>query len=119
MKQIIHIGLLAFYIIIFSSGPGISEQNIGRETIELYGGEKDGPVKFAHHKHQVRIPDCKTCHSFFEQKKGAIEAAKKTGAMAPKKVMNKSCVKCHRTKKADGSRIGPWKCKECHIKPKT
>lgn len=95
----------------------MSAQDKGRETIELYGGEKDGPVKFAHHKHQKRIPDCKACHKTFPQKKGAIEAGKQAETLKKKQVMNKICIKCHRQKKADGSRKGPFKCKECHIKP--
>ena len=100
-----------------AAGPLAAAQDKGRSMIEMYGGEKDGPVKFDHHKHQKRISNCQVCHKTFAQKPGAIEAAKKSGALTKKKVMNKTCLKCHRTKKADGSRTGPFKCKDCHIKP--
>lgn len=119
MKQryVCYLVLVLSAFCLFLPASLISAENKGRETITLYGGEKDGPVIFAHHKHQKRIPDCKTCHAGFAQKKGAIAAARQSDTWKKKQVMNKTCMKCHRIKKADGTRTGPIKCKECHIKP--
>ena len=92
-----------------------SAQNKGRAEIILEGG-KDGPVHFAHHKHQQRISDCQVCHKDFAQKKGAIQEAIAAGKLKKKYVMNKTCNKCHRIKKPDGQKTGPTKCKACHKK---
>ncbi len=119
MKNLLIFSLFLLLVVTFFFSPKISfaKQNNGAEIIKLYGGEKYGPVEFAHHTHQKRVGDCQVCHKTFSQKKGAISAAVKSGNLKKKQVMNKTCNKCHRTKKEDGKRTGPTKCKSCHIKP--
>ena len=101
--------------ILFLSVPGFSGQDTGRETMTLFGG-KSGPVDFNHHLHQAVVNDCQVCHKDFAQVQGALEAAKKAGDLKKKQVMNKTCVKCHRTKKKAGEKTGPVSCKACHQK---
>jgi cytochrome c7-like protein len=90
-------------------------QNKGAEHIELFGG-KTGKVLFPHHKHQTALGDCNLCHDIFPQKSGSIEQLKTEESLKKKQVMNKQCIKCHRSKKKAGERSGPLKCKECHRK---
>ena len=87
----------------------------GREKMVLYGG-KSGPVDFNHHRHQAVTVDCQVCHKDFSRETGAMKAAQKTGKLKKKQVMNKTCVKCHRTKKKAGEKTGPVSCKACHQK---
>ena len=94
---------------------GFSSQDKGRADISLFGG-KSGSVAFPHHLHQTIIEDCQSCHKDFAQKEGALGAAKKAGELKKKKVMNKTCVKCHRAKKKAGEKTGPVSCKVCHKK---
>jgi len=98
-------------------GPALSfaGQTQGRKEISLYGG-KSGPILFPHHLHQAVVKDCQICHVDFAQKEGALEAAKKSGALKQKQVMNDTCLKCHRDLKKAGEKSGPTNCKHCHKK---
>ena len=101
-------------LLIFTSA-GFASENMGRKEMTLFGG-KSGAVDFNHHLHQAVVNDCQVCHKDFPQEKGSLEAAKKAGILKKKQVMNKTCVKCHRTKKKAGEKTGPVSCKACHKK---
>ena len=90
-------------------------ENRGAEQITLSGGNR-GNIAFPHHLHQSRIADCNACHATFPQQAGAIDDMKRDGKLAPKQVMTKLCIKCHRDKKAAGEESGPTACNECHRK---
>jgi hypothetical protein len=100
-------GLFFGPILSFAGGPQ------GREEISLYGG-KSGNILFPHHLHQKAVTDCQTCHADFAQQEGSLEAAKKSGVLKKKQVMNKTCLKCHRELKKSGEPSGPTSCKQCH-----
>ena len=93
----------------------IAQENQGRKEISLYGG-KSGPILFPHHLHQEVVKDCQICHIDFAQKEGALEAAKKSGALKQKQVMNNTCLNCHRSLKKANEKSGPTNCKHCHKK---
>ncbi|WP_321414374.1 cytochrome c3 family protein [uncultured Desulfobacter sp.] len=92
---------------------GIMAQNVGRPEMTLNGGSK-GPVLFKHQLHQTVVNDCAVCHKDFEKKPGALDAAKKTGVLRAKQVMNKTCIACHRAKRKAGEKSGPTSCSACH-----
>jgi hypothetical protein len=92
-----------------------ADQNQGRKEISLYGG-KSGNILFPHHLHQNVVTDCQTCHLNFAQEEGALDSAKKSAALKKKQVMNKTCLKCHRSLKKAGEKSGPTNCKHCHTK---
>jgi len=87
----------------------------GAENMELYGGSR-GKVPFPHRTHQTVLGDCNSCHDLFPQQAGAIEQLKKAGDLKRKQVMNKNCVKCHKTMKKAGSQAGPTTCSKCHVR---
>ncbi|MCP4747465.1 MAG: cytochrome c3 family protein [Desulfobacteraceae bacterium] len=87
----------------------------GAEKMSLYGGSR-GPVPFPHLKHQKALNDCNVCHGVFDQQAGSIEKLKQEGKLVKKQVMNKQCIKCHRTAKKEDKSSGPTSCKKCHIK---
>lgn len=89
--------------------------NKGADQIELNGGTS-GSVAFPHHRHQTDLGDCNLCHEVFPQTPGAIDALKAQGALKPKHVMNKMCIKCHRAEKKAGNPSGPTTCSKCHTK---
>ena len=93
----------------------LAGENKGAANMELYGGTR-GIVPFNHHQHQAVLKDCNVCHTLFPQQKGAIEKLKADGALKKKQIMNKHCIKCHRSKKEAGESFGPITCKQCHIK---
>jgi hypothetical protein len=90
-------------------------ENKGAEQITIDGGER-GTVAFPHHQHQNKLGDCKICHSYFPQQPRAIEQLKKEGKLVPKQIMNKLCVKCHKSEKRAGNAAGPVTCSKCHHK---
>ena len=92
-----------------------ANQNKGAKEITMFGGKR-GEVPFTHAKHQERLGDCNVCHSLFPQSTGAVEALKKKGDLKKKHVMNKLCVKCHRTEQKAGKPYGPVACSKCHVK---
>ncbi len=88
---------------------------MGRKTFDISGGKR-GPVFFPHHEHQKHVEDCMVCHDLFPKKQGALTAEIAAGALAPKQVMNKQCIKCHRALKKAGEPFGPTSCSKCHRK---
>lgn len=93
--------------------PGIMAQDPGRPELTINAGSK-GPVFFKHQLHQTVVGDCGVCHKDFEKKAGALDEAKKTGALQAKQVMNKTCLACHREKRKAGEKSGPTNCSACH-----
>lgn len=93
-----------------------SAADMGRKEFYLSGGKK-GPVFFPHQEHQKYTGDCMECHDLFPKKQGALTAEINAGDLAPKQVMNKKCVKCHRSLKKTGKPFGPTSCSKCHQKP--
>ncbi|MCG8566286.1 MAG: cytochrome c family protein [Desulfobacterales bacterium] len=93
----------------------VAAKNAGQAQHTLYGG-KSGQVPFPHHQHQSMISDCMTCHAAFPQEAGSLDSLKKQGSLKKKQVMNKTCLKCHRSLKKAGKPTGPTKCNGCHIK---
>jgi hypothetical protein len=87
----------------------------GAEQIDIDGGTR-GKVPFPHHAHQNRLKDCSICHSVFPQESDALRKLKTSGALAPKQVMNKQCINCHRAEKKAGNESGPTTCSKCHLK---
>lgn len=88
-------------------------QNRGADTITIDGGSR-GQISFPHHLHQDTLADCNICHASFPQQPAAVHKLKQEGKLAPKQVMNKLCIKCHREKKAAGEKSGPTTCNQCH-----
>lgn len=87
----------------------------GCKEISINGGNR-GDILLPHHLHQETLQDCQVCHSVFPQKTGAIDAAKTSGTLKKKQVMNKTCLKCHRAMKKAGNKTGPVSCSGCHVK---
>jgi hypothetical protein len=85
----------------------------GAKEIVIPGGSQ-GNIKFPHQQHQEALKDCMLCHDLFPQQAGAIQDLKQKGTLTQKQVMNKQCLKCHRSKKEAGEKSGPVMCKECH-----
>jgi cytochrome c7-like protein len=90
----------------------IQQENKGEAQMVLSGG-KTGNVPFPHHAHLGTLTDCKPCHELFPQENGAIEKLKEKGLLKKKLVM-KTCQKCHRKAKKAGEKSGPTGCKDCH-----
>ncbi len=102
-------------LIIFSCAIAFAVQNQGGKDIKIDGGKK-GVVEFPHHQHQNQIDDCNKCHGVFPQTPGSIQVLIADGKLKKKQVMNKTCLKCHKTMKKAGEKTGPVKCSACHIK---
>lgn len=100
-----------------SAWTAFAVQNGGAEQISLEGGSR-GVVPFPHHQHQNTLQDCDVCHSLFPQEQGGIERLKAEGKLVKKQVMNKHCIKCHKTLKRQGGPSGPTTCSKCHVKEK-
>ncbi len=107
--------LIILFALLFSSLAVFAGENRGDEMLTLEGG-KQGSVAFPHYQHQDNLKDCQICHGVFPQKKGAIEEMKVQGKLKSKAVMNKQCVKCHRSEKKAGNPSGPLTCTTCHQK---
>lgn len=108
-------GIIMAVAVIFSFVALAAAANRGPEKIDIFGGNL-GKVPFPHADHQNRIKDCKVCHSLFPEQHDAIKEMAEKGTLAPKKVMNTLCIKCHRQAKMDAKPHGPLTCKKCHIK---
>ncbi len=106
--------LIALICLLLSATPVGSAEN-GAENIVLNGGTR-GKVSFPHLTHQTVLQDCNKCHAVFPQETGAIDKLKQSGDLKRKQVMNKSCVKCHKTMKKDGHKTGPTTCAKCHVR---
>jgi hypothetical protein len=92
---------------------GVMAQDMGRPEMNLNGGSR-GTVLFKHKLHQDVVDACAICHKDFEKKTGALDKAKKAGALRAKQVMNKTCLACHRAKRKAGEKSGPTSCSACH-----
>lgn len=108
MVALLGLGLLV-------SGGTVGSANNGAEEMMLEGGSR-GKVPFTHRTHQKVLGDCNQCHDIFQQETGAITRLKKAGDLKKKQVMNKSCVKCHKSMKKSGSKAGPTTCSKCHVR---
>ena len=89
--------------------------NKGAEQITLDGGSR-GVVPFPHHRHQTQLNDCNACHALFPQEQGGILRLKQEGKLVKKQVMNKHCIKCHKSTKKAGNKSGPTTCSTCHVR---
>ena len=113
-KIILAVVALLALVLLISAGTVGSADNGAAEML-LEGGSR-GKVPFPHHAHQKVLGDCNKCHDLFPQETGAITRLKKAGDLKKKQVMNKSCVKCHKTMKKDGGKAGPTTCSKCHVR---
>ena len=102
-------------IIIFTGAVAFAMSNIGKEEINLDGGKK-GNIDFPHRIHQDILGDCNICHAIFPQKAGIIKELKAEKKLKKQQVMNKTCLKCHRSMKKAGKETGPTNCSACHVK---
>ena len=93
----------------------VGSTDYGAEEMLLDGGSR-GKVPFPHRTHQAVLGDCSQCHDLFPQETGAITRLKKAGDLKKKQVMNKSCVKCHKTMRKNGGKTGPTTCSKCHVR---
>jgi len=100
--------------LVIMAAAAVSAEN-GAENMQLDGGKR-GKVPFPHRTHQEVLGDCNECHNLFPQEAGAIERLKKAGELKKKQVMNKNCVKCHKTMKKSSRKAGPVTCSTCHIR---
>lgn len=92
----------------------MAQEDAGRPELTVNAGRK-GPVPFKHQLHQTMVKDCLVCHKDFEKKPGALNEAKKSGALKSKQVMVKTCIACHKAKKNAGEKSGPTtRCSACH-----
>jgi Class III cytochrome C family len=94
---------------------GLAMENKGTANIQIEGGTR-GSVPFPHRIHQDMLGDCKICHAVFPQEAQSLTRLKNEGQLKPKEVMNKQCVKCHRTEKKAGNKTGPTTCSKCHVR---
>jgi hypothetical protein len=110
-------GLVLFIsaTMIWIAGQSVAEINKGAKEMVI-SDEKQGNVNFPHHQHQEALKDCMLCHDLYPQQPGSILGLKQKGTLAPKQVMNKQCVKCHKAKKEAGEKSGPVTCSQCHTK---
>ena len=112
MKGILVSAVISVLIVVSAAA---AVENKGPERITLDGGSR-GVVPFPHRLHQSKLNDCGTCHSLFPQKPHAIEELIKAHKLAPKQVMNKLCIKCHKAERRAGHKAGPVTCSKCHQK---
>ena len=94
---------------------GFAVENKGAQEIQIDGGSR-GIVPFPHRIHQDKLGDCNICHAVFPQALQSLNKLKKDGQLKPKEVMNKQCVKCHRSEKKAGNKTGPTTCSKCHYR---
>ncbi len=107
--------LVIFYVTILIFAAGLATGNQGAADIQIDGGTR-GIVPFPHQAHQNRLSDCNTCHAVFPQEPQSLIKLKQAGQLKPKEVMNKQCVKCHRSEKKAGNPSGPTTCSKCHVR---
>lgn len=107
------VALLALGLLVLTGAVGSADN--GADEMLLEGGSR-GKVPFPHRAHQAVLGDCNKCHDLFPQEAGAITRLKKAGDLKKKQVMNKSCVKCHKTMKKGGGKAGPTTCSKCHVR---
>lgn len=100
---------------IFSAVATLAMVNHGPKELAIYGGSK-GDVQFPHKMHQDTLKDCKICHDVFPMKLGAIKSMKAAKKLKKRQVMNKTCIKCHRTRRSQGQSYGPILCNDCHTR---
>jgi hypothetical protein len=110
-----HIALAAALLGLLMTAAAVVSAENGAEHMQLDGGKR-GKVPFPHRIHQEVLQDCNACHNLFPQESGAIERLKKAGDLKKKQVMNKSCVKCHKSMKKSAGKAGPTTCSKCHIR---
>jgi hypothetical protein len=114
----LRIFVAALAVALFIVGGAVAKGDKGARHINLDGGNR-GIVPFPHNQHQTTLKNCQVCHTLFPQEKGGIERLKKEGKLTQKQVMNKHCIKCHKSTKRSGDKSGPTKCGECHVKNKS
>ncbi|MCP3922918.1 MAG: cytochrome c3 family protein [Desulfobacterales bacterium] len=107
---------LLLFIAIVYCGVVFAEPT-GPEKITITG-KKRGPVVLDHRKHQKITSTCLTCHSNFPKETNGLKAAISKDEIKKKFVMNKVCIKCHRSLKKTGKKHGPTACNKCHQKKK-
>jgi hypothetical protein len=107
--------IAACLLVVMGACAAVALENKGAETFTLDGGSR-GVVPFPHYRHQNALADCNACHTLFPQEQGAIMRLKQEGKLAAKQVMNKHCIKCHRSEKRAGKSAGPLSCAKCHQK---
>jgi hypothetical protein len=107
--------LVGIILSVFISTIGLAVENKGAEKIQIDGGS-GGAVLFLHRTHQDKLGDCNICHSMFPQEPQSLARLKENGQLKPKDVMNKLCIKCHKTEKKAGNNSGPTTCSKCHIR---
>lgn len=112
MKSKTILFLLFGFIVMTSAAIALQEK--GAKDMVLFGG-KTGSVPFPHHRHQIVLNDCNTCHTLFPQSSGAIKAYYSQKKLKKKQVMNQ-CKSCHKKWANSGQKAGPVKCKGCHKK---
>lgn len=105
--------LFAIFLIFSVISASLAFQGAGAETIVIrsFGKYKDVPLP--HHKHQLVLDDCTSCHNLFPQEAGIIDNLKESGKLAGKDVMNQ-CVACHKERRKANMKTGPSRCKACH-----
>lgn len=107
--------LLLLIVIIYSSITIAA--SVGPDKI-IIPGKKRGPVILDHRKHQEITSTCLKCHAHFPKETNGLKGAIKKGDIKKKFVMNKVCIKCHRSLKKAGKDHGPTACNKCHVKKK-
>ena len=112
MEKIKSLLVLVFLLLLIHP---LSAMDRGGESLEIDGGSK-GNILFPHRVHQDVLGNCKVCHDFFAQKKGAIAESVTKGDLKKKQIMNKTCIQCHRDRKKAGQSFGPINCNDCHKK---
>jgi hypothetical protein len=113
LKTLFFVSVFLLIISVFAFAQ--QDQYMGAKEINLDGGVK-GKIDFPHQVHQDALGDCSICHSMFPMKQGTIKDLIAQGILRKKKVMNKTCLKCHRAMKKTGKATGPVSCSKCHIK---
>ncbi|MDY6973179.1 MAG: cytochrome c3 family protein [Thermodesulfobacteriota bacterium] len=116
-RVLIHAITQLMVCILITLSTRAAEYHTGAEKIQLEGGKR-GIVPFPHHRHQKALDDCNTCHTLFPLERGALGRLKAMGVLQKKQVMNKLCIKCHRTEKKAGNPHGPTTCSKCHVRKK-
>ena len=107
--------IVSVILSVFVSAAGWAMQNKGTANMQIDGGSR-GAIPFPHRTHQDKLGDCNLCHNMFPQEPQSLARLKTDGQLKPKEVMNKLCVKCHKSEKKAGKSAGPTTCSKCHIR---